>query len=95
MTISTFLLDSEEARRWFTPGLLRDVVVQVVLALPDETAGLEALVGQVTDKLLHQVQSADVARGLAAACTGLPGADTAVDAVAALIGPGDRLRPLV
>jgi len=60
--------------------LLIDILRDVIYA--DEESAAEALGWQVTGKLLEQVTSIDVARGLAERCALLPNAEAINRAVA-------------
>ena len=90
--IVEYLLGVEEGRRFFTLGLLRDIVVQLTLAETDAPVALGDL---VLGKLLEQIESLEVARGLAERTAELPGGAAINRAVEAMAGPGGSARPLL
>lgn len=95
--VSVSILATAAGRSWYTLGLLRDVVLEVVHAGRDEEAELVALGQAVADKLVHQLRGshADV-EDFRVACASLPNAaeiDQLLDRM--MDGPADELLPLL
>lgn len=95
--VSAAILTTSVGRSWFTLGLLKDVVLEVVHAERSEGAELVALGQAVSDKLVHQVRGshADV-QDLREACASLPNADEIARLLDRMMdGPADELLPLL
>lgn len=95
--VSTAILTTSVGRSWFTLGLLKDVVLEIVHAERDEMAELAALGQAVADKLVHQVRGshADV-QDLSTACATLPNAEEIARLLDRMMdGPADELLPLL
>lgn len=95
--ICSSILETSTGRSWFTLGLLRDVVLNVVHAGREEQAELAALGDAVADKLVHQVRGtfADV-EDLRLAYAALPNAleiDRLLDRM--MDGPSDEILSLL
>lgn len=88
-----FLLENEEGKRWMTFGPLRDVLVQLVFA--EHGAQPAALGDLVVGKVLPQVQTVELAQGIADQCKPLPNGDSIDRAVQEMIGPGGTVRALL
>lgn len=97
VAVSTAILTTSVGRSWFTLGLLKDVVLEIVHANRDEEAELAALGHAVADKLVHQVRGshADV-QDLREACATLPNAEEIARLLDRVMdGPADELLPLL
>lgn len=95
--ISAAILTTAPGRSWFTLGLLKDVILEVVQAERTEEAELTALGQAVADKLVHQVRGthADV-QDLRDACALVPNADEIERLIDRMMdGPSDELLPLL
>ena len=95
--VGAAILATSVGRSWFTLGLLKDVVLEIVHADRDEDAELAALGQAVADKLVHQVRGshADVEE-LREACAALPNAEEIARLLDRMMdGPADELLPLL
>ena len=97
MAVTKALLTTPAGRSWFTLGLLKDVVLELVHAERDEQSELQALGHAVADKLVHQVRGSHAdTQGLLDACTDFPNAaeiEILLDRM--MDGPSDELLPLL
>jgi hypothetical protein len=96
-SISSAILTTQVGRSWFTLGLLKDVILEVVHAERDETAEMVALGQAVADKLVHQVRGthSDI-QDLRLACAELPNSDEISRLLdRTMDGPADELLPLL
>lgn len=97
VAVSAAILTTSAGHSWFTLGLLKDVVLEIVYADRTEEAELAALGQAVADKLVHQVRGshADV-QDLREACASLPNAEEIVHLLDRMMdGPEDELLPLL
>lgn len=95
--VSAAILNTSAGRSWFTLGLLKDVVLEIVHADRVEEAEMAALGQAVADKLVHQVRGshADVQELREASAT-LPNAEEIDRLLERMMdGPSDELIPLV
>lgn len=88
-----YLFGTDDGQNLMTIGLLVDILRDVIYA--DEESAAEALGWQVTGKLLEQVSSMDVARGLAERCAALPNAEAITRAVARMDLKDGSVSPLL
>ena len=88
-----YLFETDEGQNIMTVGLLIDILRDVIYA--DEESAAEALGWQVTGKVLEQVTSIDVARGLAERCAVLPNAEAINRAVARMDLKDGSVSPLL
>jgi hypothetical protein len=86
------LSDKKEGRRILTARLLRDLLMDLVIANP---AFAEALGDQVLGKLLQQLGSFSLAQKVSDACASLPAHTEIATAVAEMEAPADTVRPLL
>lgn len=96
-SVSSSILTTPPGRSWYTLGLLKDVVLEIVHAERNEHAELVALGQSVADKLVHQLRGshADI-QDFRSACARLPNAaeiDQLLDRM--MDGPADELLPLL
>lgn len=97
VAISSAILTTSVGRSWFTLGLLKDIVLEIVHADRNEDAELAALGQAVADKLVHQVRGthADV-QELREAYANLPNAEEIEHLLDRMMdGPADELIPLL
>lgn len=96
-TVSAAILSTPVGRSWFTLGLLKDVILEIVHADRNEAAELEALGQAVADKLVHQVRGAHAdVQDLREACASLPNAAEIARLLDRMMdGPSDELLPLL
>lgn len=97
VAVTAALLTTPAGRSWFTLGLLKDVVLELVHAERDQQSELQALGHAVADKLVHQVRGSHAdTRGLLDACADLPNADEIELLLDRMMdGPSDELLPLL
>lgn len=97
VAVSAAILTTSVGRSWFTLGLLKDVVLEIVHADRTEGAELEALGQAVADKLVHQVRGAHAdIQDLRDACATLPNAEEIARLLDRMMdGPSDELLPLL
>jgi MoxR-like ATPase len=97
VAVTAALLSTPAGRSWFTLGLLKDVVLELVHAERDEQSELRALGHAVADKLVHQVRGSHAdTRGLLEACADLPNANEIELLLDRMMdGPSDELLPLL
>lgn len=96
-SISSSILTTPVGRSWYTLGLLKDVVLEVVHADRSEDAELVALGQSVADKLVHQLRGshADI-QDFRAVCSSLPNAVEIAQLLDRMEdGPPDELLPLL
>lgn len=91
------ILDTPSGRSWFTLGILRDVVMELVMAERNAEAELVALGNAVADKIVHQLRgSHSDAQPLLAASAVLPNATEIGTLIEhTMAGPSDELLPLL
>lgn len=95
--VASSILSTATGRSWFTMGLLRDVVLNIVHAGRHADDELAALGQSVADKLIHQVRGSftDVEDFRSAYAT-LPNADEIDRLLERMMdGPSDELLPLL
>lgn len=97
VAISTAILNTSVGRSWFTLGLLKDLVLEVVHADRDEANEMIALGQAVADKIVHQVRGAHAdVEELREASAALPNADEIARLLDRMMdGPADELIPLL
>jgi MoxR-like ATPase len=96
-SVSSSILTTPAGRSWYTLGLLKDVVLEIVHAERNEHAELVALGQSVADKLVHQLRGshADI-QDFRSACALLPNAaEIALLVDRMMDGPSDELLPLL
>lgn len=91
------VLETDTGRSWFTLGILRDVVLNIVHADRDEESELSALGDAVADKIIHQLRgSMSDVEDLREAYAGLPNAAEIDRLVSRMTdGPSDELLSLL
>jgi len=97
VSVSSAILTTSVGRSWFTLGLLKDVVLEIVHADRTEEAELAALGQAVADKLVHQVRGTHTdVQDLREACATLPNAEEIAHLLDRMMdGPADELIPLL
>lgn len=95
--VSAAILSTSTGRSWFTLGILKDIVLEIVHAERNEAAEMTALGQAVADKIVHQLRGAHAdVEELRAASAALPNADEIARLLDRMMdGPADELLPLL